>query len=194
MKHVFFVLGTASALALAGCSKPANPAPPIVQPTPTPKPEKSDKISFGGKDLDTDKLRDKADQAASSLGKFLDKQDPKMREKFQHLTDKVTAQFDKDKGRWREKLQAKRQELGPQIDKLKSQLAQSGDATKDKLRAQLDELQKKSTTTDAQLAKLQSIGADAWKNFKAQLKEEAAKDQAPPTDDDATPTPSPKDE
>ena len=189
MKHVIPVIGAALALAWAGCSKPANPAPPVTQPTPTPKPDT--RISFGGKDLDTDKLRDKANHAAGSLGKYLDKQDPKMRAKFQQITDKVTAQFDKDKGRWREKLQAERRQLGPQIDHLKGQLAQGGD-TKDKLRAQLSDLEKKSALTDDKLAKLQSIGADAWKNFKAQLKADEAKDKAPPVDEDgvsATPTP-----
>ena len=192
MKHVFLVLGAASVLALAGCNKPA-PAPPITQPTPTPKPDKSDdKISFGGKDLDTDKLREKANQAATSLGKYLDKQDPKMRERFQRITDKVSAQLDKDKGRWREKLQAERQQLGPQIDHLKGQLAQSGDSTRDKLRSQLADLEKKSALTDDRLAKLQSVGKDAWKNFKAQLKSDEAKDKAPPVDeDDASPTPAP---
>ena len=190
MKHVFLVLGAASVLALAGCNKPVNPAPPVTQPTPTPKPDT--KISLDGKDLDADKLRDKANQAAASLGRFLNKQDPKMREKFQRVTDKISAQLDKDKGRWREKLQAERQQLGPQIDKLKGQLAQGGDATKDKLRTQLDYLEKKSALTDENLAKLQSVGADAWKNFKAQLKADEAKDKAPPIDeDDASPTPAP---
>ena len=189
MKHVFFVLGAASVLALAGCGKP-DPAPPITQPTPTPKPDKG--ISFDGKDLDTDKLRDKANHAATSLGKYLDKQDPKMRERFQRISDKVTAQLDKDKGRWREKLQAERQQLGPQIDKLKGQLAQSGDTTKGKLRAQLSDLEKKSALTDEKLSKLQSVGKDAWKSFKAQLKADEANDKAPPVDeDDASPTPTP---
>ena len=169
-----------------------NPAPPITQPTPTPKPDKG--ISFDGKDLDTDKLRDKANHAAASLGKYLDKQDPKMRERFQRISDKVTAQLDKDKGRWREKLQAERQQLGPQIDHLRGELAQSGDATKDKLRAQLADLEKRSNLTDDKLAKLQSVGSDAWKNFKAQLKADEAKDKTPPVDeDDDAPTPTPKD-
>ena len=192
MKHVFLVLGAASALALAGCDKPANPAPPITQPTPTPKPDNG--LSLDGKDLDVDKLRDKANKAASSFGNYLDKQDPKMRERFQHLTDKLTAQFDKDKGRWREKLQSERQQLGPQIDKLKEQLAQGGNATKDKLRDQLSALEQKSATTDQKLSKLESVGANAWKNFKAQLKEDEARDKTPPTDDAATPIPSPTDE
>ena len=190
MKHVFLVLGAASVLLLAGCNKP-SPAPPVAQPTPTPKPEKpDDKLSLGGKDFDPGKLRDKANQAANSFGKFLDQQDPKMKAKFQRLTDKLTEQFDKDKGRWREKLQSERQQLGPQIDKLKAQLAQGG-VTKDKLRDQLSALEQKSATTDQKLSKLESVGVDAWKNFKAQLKEDESRDRTPPTDEAATPTPSP---
>ena len=190
MKHVFLVLGAASVLLLADCNKP-SPAPPVTQPTPTPKPEKpDDKLSLGGKDFDPGKLRDKANQAANSFGKFLDQQDPKMKAKFQRLTDKLTEQFDKDKGRWREKLQSERQQLGPQIDKLKAQLAQGG-VTKDKLRDQLSALEQKSATTDQKLSKLESVGVDAWKNLKAQLKEDETRDRTPPTDEAATPTPSP---
>lgn len=197
MKNALFVFGVGSVLVLAGgpvgCNKPAEP-PPTVQakatPTPTPKPA-ADVSIFDSKDINAEKLRDKANKAADSVGKYLDSQDPKLREKFQHLTDKVTAQLEKDKGHWREKLEAKRKELGPQIAKLRERLAQDGDATKDKLRAQLSELEKQSSTTDEKLAKLQAIGADAWKKFKAQLKEDEAKERTPPTDEGTTPSPTP---
>lgn len=191
MKSVPLFLGTGALLALSlvcgGCSKPAAPAPQTqakASPPPTP-----DDSLFGDKDMDTDKLRQKANKTADALGKYLDSQDPKMKAKFQKLSDKITAQLEKDKGHWREKLEAKRKELAPEIDKLRTQLDSAGDGTKDKLRAQLSALEKESGHTDEKLAKLQSAGADAWKKLKAELKADEAKGKTPPPDEDATPTP-----
>lgn len=194
MKRALFCLALgsvlASALLLAGCGKPTNPTPPLIQPTPTPTPEKS---VFQGKDFNADKLRGKANQAANSLGKYLDKEDPKIRAKFQHLSDKLTAQLEKDKGHWREKLEAERTRLQPQIERLKQRLVQDGGAARDKLRDQLSALEKQSDTTDQKLSKLETMGEDTWKQFKAQLKADAAREKAPPTDAPAA-TPVPADE
>ena len=112
MKYVPLVLGAASVLDAGRLqqTRQPRPAPHAGHPQTHPRPRAS---LFDGKDLDPDKLRDKANHAATSLGKYLDKQDPKMRERFQRISDKVTAQLDKDKGRWREKLQAERQPTRP---------------------------------------------------------------------------------
>ena len=199
MRNVRLIFRAGCLLAAAclwnGCGQPAGP-PPVTQANASPTPAPSAAENFlDGKDLGADKLRDKANQAANSLGKYLDGQDPRMREKFQHLTDKITAQLAKDKGRWREKLQAERTRLQPQIEQLRQRLSQSGGATRDKLRDQLSELEKQSDTTDQKLSKLETMGADAWKQFKRQLKADAARDKSPPVDDpDATPAPTPAEE
>lgn len=193
-KNALFRLGAVSlfvawSLLAGGCGKSAAPTPTSAeaQAAPTPTPD----ALFDGKDIDTDKLRDKANKAANSIGKYLEGQDPKLRDKFQRLSNKLTEQLDKDKGRWREKLEAKRHELEPQIEKLRERLAQQGGEAKDKIQAQLSELQNQSDTTDQKISKLQSLGADAWKKFKKELKADAAKDRTPPKDEDDTDTPTP---
>lgn len=186
--HAFCCL--ALPLGWAGCGKPEPEAPPIAQPTPTPKTASDD----ADKDFSAKNIRHKADQAANSLEKFLKDQDPKLREKVQRLADRVSDKLGKDKNHWREKLEEQRRALGPQIKQLKQQLGQvDGDKNKEKLKDALSKLQGKSADTDKKLAELESIGADAWKQFKARLKEDAAKgNDTPPTDDDPTPTPPPR--
>ena len=181
MKNALFNCGAGMLLALnltlGGCHKPAPTV--TVQATPSPTPSPTPDTLFDGRDLDTGKIRAKASKAAESVGKYLDTQDPKLRERFEKLKDKLSAQLEKDKGRWREKLEAKRHELEPQIEQLRAQLASTGDAAKGKLREQLAELEKQSGSTEEKLARLQTVGADAWKQFKAQLKADQAKEKAP---------------
>ena len=184
--------GAVLLLSLAGCGKPEPQTPPVVQPTPTPK---ADASTDDNKDFSAKNIRHKADQAANSLERFLQSQDPKLRDKVQRLADKVSDKLGKDKDHWREKLEEKRRELMPQIEQLKQQLGQSdGDRNKEKLKDALSKLEGKSQDTDKKLSELETAGADAWKQFKAQLKEDEAKDSnnTPPTDDDSTPTPSPR--
>ncbi len=193
MKNVRFILGAGSVLAavfvLGGCGKPAAP-PPTVEAKATPSPTPLTSL-LDGKDLDSGKLRAKANKAADSIGKYLETQDPKLREKFQQLSNKVAGRFGQDKDHWREKLEAKRHELEPQIEKLKAQLAKEGGQTKDKLREELSELETRNDTTEQKLSKLEVIGADAWKKFKAQLKDDEARERTPPVDSpDPSPAPS----
>ena len=179
-------------LGLASCNKPAEEKPPIVQPTPTPTAATSATSATGdNKDFSARNIRHKADQAAVALEKFLKDQDPKLRDKVQRLADKVSDKLGKDKDHWREKLEEKRRELQPQIAQLKQQMgAADGDKNKDKLRDALSKLEGKSQDTDKKLAELEAAGADAWGQFKAQLKKDEANDNdTPPTDDTPTPTP-----
>ena len=174
------------AFCLAGCGK-SDPAP-AAEATPSPTPKVADNKDFSAKNI-----RHKADQAANSLEKFLRDQDPKLRTKVERLANKVSDKLGQDKDHWREKLEQKRRELMPQIENLKQKLGEvDGDKNKDKLRDALSKLQGKSEDTDKKLAELEAAGADAWKQFKAQLKEaDVAGDNTPPTDD-PSPTPSPR--
>ena len=183
-------------MGIAGCGKPDPDAAPIVQPTPTPSSAASASAD-DGKDFSAKNIRHKADQAANSLEKFLQGQDPKLRAKVQHLADKVSDKLGADKNHWREKLEQQRKALVPQIAQLKQQLDQTGgDKNKEKLKNALSKLEDKSEDTDKKLAELESAGLDAWKHFKSQLSEDEAHDNdtAPtddaPSTDDATPTPS----
>ena len=145
-----------------------------------------------GKDFSAKNIRHKADQAANALGRFLKDQDPKLRDKVQRLADKVSDKLGKDKDHWREKLESERRQLLPQIEQLKEQLGQTdGDKNKEKLKDALSKLEGKSEDTDKKLSELETAGADAWKQFKAQLKEDEAKDSNTPPTDDASPMPSP---
>ena len=176
-------------LCLVGCGK-SDPEPASqTQTTPTPTPEAID----SSKDFSAKNIRHKADQAANSLEKFLKDQDPKLRDKVQRLADKVSDKLGKDKNHWREKLEEQRRALLPQIEQLKTQLGQiDGDKNKQKLKDALSKLEDKSGDTDKKLAELESAGADAWAQFKAQLKEDEVKENTPPTDDEETPTPTPR--
>ena len=175
-------------LGLAGCGKHDAAQPPIAQPSPSPTVATT---STDNKDFSAKNIRHKADQAAVALEKFLKDQDPKLRDKFQRLADKVSDKLGKDKDHWREKLEEKRRELQPQIAQLKQQMgAADGDKNKDKLRDALSKLEGRSQDTDKKLAELEAAGADAWGQFKAQLKKDEANDgNTPPTDDTPTPTP-----
>lgn len=175
-------------LGLAGCGK-SDPEPSTeAKATPSPTPAVADE----GKDFSASNIRHKADQMANSLEKILKDQDPKLRDKVQRLADKVSDKLGKDKNHWREKLLDKRRDLMPQIEQLKQQLGQvANDKNKDKLRDALSRLEGKSQDTDKKLAELEAAGADAWKQFKARLKEDEARDHTPPTDDQ-TPTPFPR--
>ena len=178
-------------LGMAGCGKPEpQETPPVAQPTPAPRAASKD----DGKDFSARNIRHKADQAADSLEKFLQDQDPKLREKVQRLADKVSDKLGKDKDHWREKLEEQRRRLMPQIEQLKAQLGQTnGDKNKEKLADALTRLEGKSADTDKKIAELETAGADAWKQFKARLKEDEARDHDTPPIDDPTPTPvSPK--
>ncbi len=182
------LLGLTLPLGLAGCGKPEPEKAPLVQPTPAPKAASND----DGKEFSAKDIRHKADQAANSLEKFLKDQDPKLRDKVQRLADKVSDKLGKDKDRWREKLQEKRRELQPQIEQLREQLGQvAGDKNKEKLKDALSKLEGKSQDADKKLAELETAGADAWRQFKAQWKEDAAKDDRTPPVDPADPTPKP---
>ena len=179
------LLGLALPLGLAGCGKPEPAAPPIVQPTPTPKSASNDDKDFSAKNI-----RHRADQAANSLERFLKDQDPKLRDKVQRLADKVSDKLGKDKDHWREKLEQQRRQLMPQIEQLKQQLGQTdGDKNKQKLKDALSKLESKGQDTDKKLAELETASADAWKQFKARLKEDEARDNDTPPTDDPTPTP-----
>ena len=102
---------------------------------------------------------------------------------MQRLADKVSDKLGKDKDHWREKLETKRRELMPQIDQLKAQLGDTnGDKNKQKLKDALSKLEGKSADTDKKLSELETAGADAWKQFKAQLKEDEAKEDNTPAD------------
>ncbi len=184
-----FLIRLALPLCLSGCGK-SDPAPTsLTQATPTPTPVATD----DAKDFSAKNVRHKADQAANSLEKFLKDQDPKLRDKVQRLADKVSDKLGKDKNHWREKLEEKRRELGPQIEQLKEQLGQvDGDKNKQKLKEALSKLEDKSGDTDKKLAELEAAGADAWSQFKATLKEDEVRENTPPTDDDSTPTPTPR--
>lgn len=195
MKNALFILGAgmllASSCGVGGCGRQATP-PPVVEARASPTPAPADDL-FSRKDFDSDKLRAKADKAVASLGKYLDREDPKLRAKFEKLGNKLADRFGQDKDHWREKLQAKRHDLEPQIEKLKERLAREGGQAKDKLRDQLSDLQRQSDSTDQKLSKLEAIGADAWKQFRAHLRDDEAKEKTPPTDSDdekaATPSP-----
>ncbi len=173
---------------LVGCGK-SDPEPLLqAKATPTPTPVPVDE----GKDFSAKNVRHKADQVANSLEKFLKDQNPKLRDKVQRLADKVSDKLGKDKNHWREKLEEQRRALMPQIEQLKAQLGQvDGDKNKQKLKDALSKLENKSGDTDKKLAELETAGADAWKQFKAQLQEDQAKDNTPPMDDDPIPTPTP---
>ncbi len=175
------------ALCLAGCGK-SDPEP-VAEATPSPTPLAKDNQDFSAK-----AIRHKADQAASSLEKFLRDQDPKLRTKVERLANKVSDKLGQDKDHWREKLEQKRRELLPRIKELQEKLGEAdNDQNKEKLRNALSKLQGKSEDTDKKLAELEAAGLDVWKQFKAQLKEADAKeDNTPPTDDDGRPTPSPR--
>ena len=179
-------------LGMAGCGKSNPDTAPVVQPTPTPQSTASASAD-NDKDFSAKNIRHKADQAANSLEKFLQGQDPKLRAKVQHLADKVSDKLGKDKDHWREKLEQQRKALMPQIEQLKQQLGQAdGDKNKEKLKNALSKLEDKSQDTDKKLAELESAGLDAWKQFKAQLKEDEAHDNDTPPTDDATPTATPR--
>ncbi len=183
----YLLVCLALSLCLVGCGK-SDPEPTL-QTKATPTPETVD----NSKDFSAKSIRHKADQAANSLEKFLKDQDPKLRNKVQHLADKVSDKLGKDKNHWREKLEEQRHALLPQIEQLKTQLGQvDGDNNKRKLKDALSKLEGKSGDTDKKLAELESAGADAWAQFKAQLKEDEVKENTPPTDDDETPTPTPR--
>ncbi len=187
MKNALFIFGAGallvSSLALEGCGKQAAP-PPVVEakPSPTPAPRV---VLFADRDFDADKLRARADKAVDSLGKYLAHEDPKLRAKFQRLSNKLVERLGPDKDHWREKLKDKRRELEPQIAKLKERLAREGGDAKEKLSAELSDLQNKRDTTDQKLSKLEAVGVDAWKKFKAQLKADEAREKTPPVDDEA---------
>ena len=75
---------------------------------------------------------------------------------------------------------------------MKEQLSDTGgDKNKEKLKDALSKLEGKSEDTDKKLAELETAGADAWKQFKARLKEDEARDNDTPPTDDASPTPAP---
>ena len=165
-------------MCLCACGKRASdPSSRRADGSPSPRPKSE-------LDAGTDRMAKRTEEAIASVDGYLKEQNPKLREKFRKAAEKMT----RDKDKWRERLQAKQKELSPQIDRLREQIGKVDDQTKAKLGAELARLQDQSTTTDQKLAELETVGKEAWQNFKAKLKteQEQAKKAA------ASPTPTPK--
>ena len=173
------------AFGIAGCEKQDEPAPVVkAEPTatPTPAPKQEDFV-----DAASDKLKHKADKTIKALTGFLHKEDPRFQAKLEKLTDKIAH----DKDGWRKKLQEKRQELAPQIEQLKEQVAKAEGKSKDDVNRQLSTLEAESHNAEKKLSELEGASGDAWKKFKAQLKEDEAKGDTSKGEADMPPTPTP---
>lgn len=178
----------AGTLCFAGCGKVDDPPPDAraeakarATPTPTPAPA----FPQDGTDLSSDKLKHKADKTIKALNGFLKSDDPRIEAKLQKLADKIG----RDKDNWRKKLREKRDELQPQIEQLKERVASAEGKSRAEVDRQLAELEAQSRGADKKLAELEGATGEAWKKFKARLKDDDAKSDA--ADDGARMPPTP---
>ena len=175
-------------LGFTGCSKADDPpldakAEAKADAKPTPAPSASSLLD--GTDISSDKLKNKADKTIKALNGFLKSDDPRLETKLQKLVDKIGH----DKDNWRKKLKEKRDELQPQIEQLKERVASAEGKSKAEVDRQLATLEAQSRHADKKLAELEGATGDAWKKFKARLKEDEAKGDV--TDEGAEMPPSP---
>ena len=177
-------------LGLTGCSKADNPpldakAEVKADATPTPAPSASSLLD--GTEISSDKLKNKADKTIKALNGFLKSDDPRLETKLQKLVDKIGH----DKDNWRKKLKEKRDELQPQIEQLKARVASAEGKSKAEVDRQLAQLEAQSRHADKKLAELEGATGDAWKKFKARLKEDEAKGDVTDEGTEMPPSPTP---
>ena len=181
-------LSLALTLGLTGCGKPDEPPAATraeATPTPTSTPMQDVADAAG---VSSDRLRNKADKTIRALNGFLKSDDPRLQAKLQKLADKVVH----DKDNWRKKLQEKRDELQPADRTTQGQVARAEGKSREEVDRQLATLEAQSHNTDKKLAELEGATGDAWKKFKARLKEAEAKGDMTDDGTDMPPTPTPR--